>query len=819
MRKMKSLVLAVMGLLCCMSVSAEDFAVDGIYYNITSQADNTVAVTYRGSHYNSYSNEYSGEVKILESVTYNGETYSVTSIGEYAFANCSSLTSVEIPNSVTSIGYLAFTSCSSLTSVEIPNSVTSIGDAAFESCSSLTSVVIGNGVTSIGDVAFRNCSSLTSIVVAPNNAKYDSRDNCNAIIESESNTLIAGCMNSTIPNSVTSIGYSAFRSCSSLTSVEIPNSVTSIGDAAFESCSSLTSVEIPNSVTSIGNYAFSRCSSLTSVEIPNSVTSISGHAFDECSSLTSVEIPNSVTSIGTYVFYKCSNLTSVEITNSVTSIGDGAFSYCSSLTSVEIPNSVTSIGSYAFSNCSSLTSVEIPDSVTSIGEWAFSYCSSLTSVEIPNSVTSIGNSAFSRCSSLTSVEIPNSVTSISGHAFDECSSLTSVEIPNSVTSIGDGAFRNCSSLTSVEIPNSVTSIGTYVFYKCSNLTSVEIPNSVTSIGNYAFSRCSSLTSVEIGNSVTSIGNYAFSHCSSLTKVRALPTTAPSTTSPATIFDNCTNLTTIYIPKGSMASYNVSPWNDFDIVEIQVYMYMTLVDGEAYAEVEENKYNEITYTRNFKNTYYQPLYVPFDINYDDIKDRFAVAELNDIHHYDDDEDGVYDRWALEVLRLKSGDVVQANTPYVIKAKTTGEQSIVVEDAILYPAELNTIDCSSTKVLFTFVPTYTAISGSVLREDGGYVLGSGKLLIPTESTTVKPFRWYLRSESRNGGGQSFAPKQILLFERGEGGLTHIENFTEDANHASWPADVYDTNGRLIRKAAHNLDGLRGGVYIVNGKKIVK
>ena len=727
MRKMKSLVLAVMGLLCCMSVSAEDFAVDGIYYNITSQADNTVAVTYRGSHYNSYSNEYSGEVKILESVTYNGETYSVTSIGEYAFANCSSLTSVEIPNSVTSIGYLAFTSCSSLTSVEIPNSVTSIGDAAFESCSSLTSVVIGNGVTSIGnsafaycssltsveipnsvtsignsafascssltsvvigngvtsigDVAFRNCSSLTSIVVAPNNAKYDSRDNCNAIIESESNTLIAGCMNSTIPNSVTSIGYSAFRSCSSLTSVEIPNSVTSIGDAAFESCSSLTSVEIPNSVTSIGNYAFSRCSSLTSVEIPNSVTSISGHA------------------------------------------------------------------------------------------------------------------------------------------FDECSSLTSVEIPNSVTSIGDGAFRNCSSLTSVEIPNSVTSIGTYVFYKCSNLTSVEIPNSVTSIGNYAFSRCSSLTSVEIGNSVTSIGNYAFSHCSSLTKVRALPTTAPSTTSPATIFDNCTNLTTIYIPKGSMASYNVSPWNDFDIVEIQVYMYMTLVDGEAYAEVEENKYNEITYTRNFKNTYYQPLYVPFDINYDDIKDRFAVAELNDIHHYDDDEDGVYDRWALEVLRLKSGDVVQANTPYVIKAKTTGEQSIVVEDAILYPAELNTIDCSSTKVLFTFVPTYTAISGSVLREDGGYVLGSGKLLIPTESTTVKPFRWYLRSESRNGGGQSFAPKQILLFERGEGGLTHIENFTEDANHASWPADVYDTNGRLIRKAAHNLDGLRGGVYIVNGKKIVK
>ena len=241
MRKMKSLVLAVMGLLCCMSVSAEDFAVDGIYYNITT--DNTVAVTYRGDYYYfDYSNEYSGEVKIPESVTYSGNTYSVTSIWEYAFRGCPSLTSVEIPNSVTSIGNHAFRYCTSLTSVEIPNSVTSIGEWAFHYCSSLTSVEIGNSVTSIGAYAFAECSSLTSIVVAPNNPKYDSRDNCNAIIESESNTLIVGCMNSTIPNSVTNIGNSAFDFCSSLTSVEIPNSVTSIGYWAFRDCSALSSI-------------------------------------------------------------------------------------------------------------------------------------------------------------------------------------------------------------------------------------------------------------------------------------------------------------------------------------------------------------------------------------------------------------------------------------------------------------------------------------------------------------------------------------------------------------------------------------------------
>ena len=357
MKKFKSLVLAVMGLLCCMSVTAEDFVVDGIYYYITSSRNKTVAVTYRGTYYNEYSNEYSGEVTIPKSVTYNGHTYSVTSIGILAFEGCSSLTSVEIPYSVTSIGNLAFEGCSSLTSVEIPNSVTSIGYYAFQSC-----------------------SSLTSIVVAPNNPKYDSRDNCNAIIESESNTLIAGCMNSTIPNSVTSIGGYAFSSCSSLTSVEIPNSVTSIGGYAFSSCSSLTSVEIPNSVTSIGDAAFSGCSSLTSVEIPNSVTSIGDDAFSYCSSLTSVELPNSVTSIGEWTFSYCSSLTSVEIPNSVTSIGGSAFSCCLSLTSVELPNSVTSIGPYAFSSCSSLTSVELPNSVTSIGSYAFRNCSALLSI-------------------------------------------------------------------------------------------------------------------------------------------------------------------------------------------------------------------------------------------------------------------------------------------------------------------------------------------------------------------------------------------------------------------------------------------------------
>ena len=356
---------------------------------------------------------------------------SVTSIGGGAFSGCSGLTSVTIPSSVTSIGRSAFNGCSGLTSLTIPNSVTNIGIMAFYGCSGLTSVTIPNSVTSIGGGAFSGCSG---IKVESGNKNYDSRNNCNAVIETSTNTLIAGCKNTVIPNSVTSIGDNAFSGCSGLTSVTIPSSVTSIGDIAFSGCSGLTSVTIPNSVTSIGGGAFQNCSGLTSVTIPGSVTSIEACTFQFCSGLTSVTIPSSVTSIGRGAFNGCSGLTSLTIPNSVTNIEIMAFYGCSGLTSVNIPNSVTSIGDRAFLGCSALTSLAIPNSVTSIGDYAFASCSGLTSVTIPNSVTTIGQGAF--CASTSSQGLI-------------CMGMTSVTIPNSVTSIGDYAFWGCSSLTEI----------------------------------------------------------------------------------------------------------------------------------------------------------------------------------------------------------------------------------------------------------------------------------------------------------------------------------------------------------------------------------
>ena len=260
--QLRAILAAVIMLITSLPALAYNFVDNGFYYNVIDETAKTVEVTY-------WYNEYSGSITIPPSVPYNGITYSVTSISYQAFDGCTGLTSINIPNSVTSIGDRVFRVCTGLTSITIPNSVTKIGDEAFFGCSGLTDITIPNSVTSIGNEAFYDCTGLTSIVVAKGNSKYDSRDNCNAIIETETNRLIAGCKNTIIPNSVTSIGDRAFYCSTGLTSITIPNSVTEIGEWAFLRCTGLKSITIPNSVTSIGKSAFRGCTNLKTIIIQN----------------------------------------------------------------------------------------------------------------------------------------------------------------------------------------------------------------------------------------------------------------------------------------------------------------------------------------------------------------------------------------------------------------------------------------------------------------------------------------------------------------------------------------------------------------------
>ena len=272
---------------------------------------------------------------------------SVTSIGDEAFYGCESLTSIDIPNGVTSIGKEAFCGCKGLTSIVIPNSVTSIGDGALAFCENLTSIDIPQNTTSIGTHLFAGCLELKSISVSPDNPKYDSRDNCNALIETETNTLIAGCSATEIPTSVKIIGKGAFNGFENLTSIKIPNNVTTIDDWAFEGCTKLSSITIPDGVTSIGDGAFYGCKKMTSIDIPNGVTSIGQKAFKKCSSITSIIIPDSVTSIGDWAFSYCPNLESIVIPDSVMTIGREAFRGCKKLTSVTIPsNAIVDVSSF-----------------------------------------------------------------------------------------------------------------------------------------------------------------------------------------------------------------------------------------------------------------------------------------------------------------------------------------------------------------------------------------------------------------------------------------------------------------------------------------
>ncbi len=570
--------------------------------------------------------EASAATEIATGTCGDNLTWKLYSDGELVIGGTGAMTDWTYPDYAPWYSYR-----SSIKTVTIESGVTTIGNSAFWYCRSLTSVTIPDSVSTIGYGAFDECSKLASINVDTNNAYYSSQ---NGILFNKDKTVLIQYPNGksgayTIPDSVTTIGNSAFYNCTALTSVEIPDSVTSIGNYAFSDCTALTSVTIGDSVMTIGGWAFANCSSLTSITIPDSVTYIGEAAFNWCTSLTSLTFLSPYTDITDGLYYgdlpkrtiygykgssadhaakragytfsalpgkeyiaagMCGATVTWEISSdgTLTISGEGKMdsyghvswrSHSSSIKTVIIGNSVTYICWEAFEDCSSLTSVTIGNSVTSIDDYTFSNCTSLKSVVIPDSVTYIGYGAFEDCSSLTSVTIGNGVTAIYNYAFRGCSALTSVTIPDSVTTIGEDAFSSCTSLTSVTIGNGVTSIGYSAFEDCSSLKSVVIPDSVTTIRGHAFSWCDSLTSVTIPDSVTTIGDDAFSWCDSLTSV----TIGDSVTYIGEYaFYNCSSLTSVTIGDSVTSIGERAFYNCYALTSVTIPDSVTYIGEWAFA---------------------------------------------------------------------------------------------------------------------------------------------------------------------------------------------------------------------------------------------
>ena len=500
--------LLILLLFSSFSALAYDCKVDNIYYNLNNE-DKTASVTYMGLYSSDNKDAYVGNIIIPESTTYyNGTTYSVTSIGKYAFRDCSGLTSVTIPNSVTSIGGYAFYGCSGLTSVTIPNSVTSIGGSAFYGCSGLTSVTIGNSVTSIGESAFSGCSGLTSV---------------------------------TIGNSVTSIGDYAFCGCSGLHSLTIGSGVLSIGNYAigyyyYSSSGSYKKdpvekvIFLPNTppkghedvnglVYYVANDLYSDCwsyrktfvykylSSLFEVDgiryVPVNPSERTCDAIDctyapehtdisLCRTVSYKGVSMTLKDIKPYTCYNNTHITKV-LVNYEGNIGDYAFHDCSAITSADI--TAKSIGYSAFSGCSAIISAVI--TAESIGDYAFSGSATKNDAIFNISANTIGGYAFSGSSKMTKATLGESLTSIGESAFSGCSSLEGVTIPNSIESIGSNAFEKCSAMTYAKIGSGLKAIPYSTFRGCSLLPSITIPKNVTEIGDYALSGCESLADVYI----------------------------------------------------------------------------------------------------------------------------------------------------------------------------------------------------------------------------------------------------------------------------------------------------------------------------------
>lgn len=692
--------------------------------------------------------------------------------------------------------------------------------------SSISSLDISNQITSIGSYAFYNCLCLENV---------------------------------NVPNSVTSIGTYAFYKCQKLSSVTFGNSLRNIKNAAFQGCKSLSSIIIPNSMDSIGSNVFCNCEILNEISIGNGITYIRNNAFDKTGWYNNQS--KGLLILGTYLLGYKGSIPEGEmnIPEGVETIADYAFSSCVNITSVSIPFSLKRICAQTFSGCRELVSANIKDidkwseieggglvfgSAYSAGKLTGVYKNGeLINDVILNNVTKIGYMAFAYNATISTIKLPENTTSIGRLAFSDCKSLTKISIPKSISIIGNDAFRYCTSLNEVHIED----INTWVYIDFENekanplyyakhlymdnklLTDVMLSN-VTQIKKYSFYNSEGILSIRIPKSVQYIGEYAFNGFIPEIYVDWDIIEEFADIEPTSFLSTYKYSGTLYVPNGCKGLYTSHEnWKNFkyiyegkifiknmdnsnDYIGIAQYDNLLLSDNIKSISIAEGiNIINVTYTRNFeKNGVWQGWYMPFDVDFDDMKGAYDVAQIHGVL-LDKDKNAV-----LAFLKLDEG-TVKANTPYVVRPKTSGEVAITTTTDLQPTQPSSFLMMSATdkyNIGGVYEQTTTPGNWYALNLDGQFQkMDTGVYL--------RPFRIYMTIDPRKDNPYATSVNTnakmdiVVLGDDETTGITSYENDNDNENLKAMTKGegaIYNLNGQRVASI------VSGQIYIMNGKKYI-
>ena len=778
----------------------------GNLYYLVDEIAHTAIVTNRtmaSTGSDAGSNSYSGSIIIPNEFESDGETYTVIGIQDFAFYGSTNLRSVEIPASVTTIGTQVFDDCGSV---------------------------------------------LQEITVSPQNQNFYAKD---GVLYDKYQTELIFCAKNrtgrfTVPSDVQKIHEFAFNKCTGITEIVLPNGLTEIGAFAFTDCSNMTSINIPTGLKKLGDNAFRNATALSSnINLPASLTSIGNDVFRYCRSLTNVTFSEGITSIGAYAFNGCSALTSIELPGSLTTLGISSFAN-TGLTSITIPNGITDVPAAAFSNCK-LTSITLPKGLLTISGQAFNNNpTTINEVRIPESVTSIANNAFNgtNVKNFYINNIPRHIRIGDSNPFKNAED-TKIHVFTLTKNIFENAENwskyagrfvadiDITHVESITLDNEnmivlTTATGKLnatinpedahvkdVTYTSSNENIILISNPTT--GDFVAGATEGTATITC-TAEDGSGKYATCEVRVVKSFTPAESVTLNKTEHSMEVGNTLKLTATIAPAN--ATYQNIMWrsDDEDIATVSnsgivtakapgvatitaisgdgnarakckvsvSYGNLTLTDGVEYTNDAVLPVRKLTYTRNFSNTSWQALYIPFRMSYDDWKDKFDVAKLLNVHSYDNDGDGEVETLDIEIVRIKEG-TLKENHPYLIKAKNTGDQTITINNATIYPAESNSIQCASTENTCDFRGAYVKTS---VPYEGGHVLKSGAFKKSGPTATINPYRYYMQITAKDGQLVKITNAKIIeVDEFGFEETTAINSVESDQDNVT---AVYNANG---------------------------